>query len=148
MATHKLHDENCNCEKDLHDLVGTTLAKKLTSETVRAVEVTEKELADLLTAAMKTRSGLLADDLSHLPAHQREAALAQLNVRQAEMLLCGLLRLASTMSLAAGDTMADFVGHAARHFEGETMSAVVNALDAQSARKVNDAAVAFAGKDN
>lgn len=148
MSTHKPHGENCKCTQDLQELVGTALANKLVSETNNAVEVTEKEIANLLAAAMKARRGLLVDDMSHLPSSQREAALQLLSTRQAEMLLCGLLRLSATLSFATNDSMADFVGHAARHFEQEVLKVSISALDAQSAKNVNDAAVAFAGKDN
>lgn len=127
------HEENCQCGKELDELLGTALAEKLSNETYAAVRVTEKTIADMLTAALKTRRELLLDELPHLSQEARDQAVAHLYVLQSESLLCCLLRMSATVGLATGDLMSTFVGHAAQHYEAEVVKMAANSFTAQEA---------------
>ena len=144
----KKHGENCTCAQELSEIIGTALTRKLHDDTVRAARVTEKELAELTLAAIKVRSGLSSDELPALPDSVKDAVLGSMKGAHSEMLLCGVLRLAVTLSLNADETMADFVGHAARHYEEELVRRSEVVITETQAQSIKDAAVRYGGKSN
>jgi len=146
MHNHK--DGVCDCGDDLVRLLGSALTNKLLTDTTRAADDTYDDLTRQVIAALSTRSNLLSDELSHLGNKEKEEALSSLNMHHTNHLLCGLLKLTVTIGLAAGETAATYIGHAAAHFEGELLRRAMGPIMAEQAQRIKDDAKARTGSNN
>lgn len=136
----------------LSDLVGTALSKKLLADANKSVEDLYQVLTGDIATAGKNRMGLAEDELNHLPADKKEDALHIVRAHFRKYLQCEVMKLAAKLSLLEGDTMSEYIGHAAAHYEYLVQDAVVTSiehvLDKRDSENLNDAAKAATGSDN
>jgi len=145
--THK-HDDDCNC-KDINALLGTRLFNKLYEETVQSADNTERDLTKLAHAALAARKGLIADELpASLSEEDRKLVLSEFVEGHVRRLICSFMRIAVTMSVSAGDTIPEYISHAAKHWDDELLQKVAVSLSDMAATRIQKAAAAQTGEHN
>lgn len=146
MHSHK--DESCICSEDLTNLLGSALTSKLIAEANTAAKEVGDDFMRQITAALKARSGLFADELTHLNDKAKEEALANLNYHYTKRILCSLLNMSVLIAFASGETAATYIGHAAAHFENELTLRALEPILAAQATRIKDEAVSRTGPNN
>lgn len=139
------HDDNCNCV-DISNLLGTKLYGKIVNETNQAASDTERDILKIVRSALEARRGLIADELpASLSAEDRESALSELTWHHTRLTICTLMQLSATISVASGDSMPEYIGHTAKHWDDELQA---EPFDEMVATLIQKAAVVQTGEHN
>lgn len=120
-----------DAEEELTKLLGARMAAKLLSDCEKSADEFSKALAELTQRTLQQRLDLCKDDLNeprYLPL--RDEAVKLLAHIMTSSLSCRGLGASCVLHAALDVRMAEFIAHAAGHYETE--------LEAHKARRLND----------